>query len=148
MYCNEYRPNFVQVSYIFQKFIQAKGQPVNVQIYQKHYPLLRSQTCTFLGFNSYSIVPNTPCENEAKQKIAQLTSHLEIRIKEKETKKGCEISKAEISRNYFVAYFYKKKEVLQFSARKREIYNDYGRPMKAYFIEIQNFQAWEDKLGR
>ena len=75
-----------------------------------------------MGFNSYSIVPNTPCENEAKQKIAQLTSHLEIRIKEKK-KKGCEISRAEISRNYFVAYFFKKKEVLQFSARKREIYS-------------------------
>ena len=25
---------------------------------------------------------------------------------------------------------------------------DYGRPMKPFFIEIQNFWAWADKLGR
>ena len=25
---------------------------------------------------------------------------------------------------------------------------DYGRPMKPFFIEIQNFWAWPDKLGR
>ena len=25
---------------------------------------------------------------------------------------------------------------------------DYGRPMKPFFIKIQNFRAWPDKLGR
>ena len=25
---------------------------------------------------------------------------------------------------------------------------DYGRPMEPFFIEIQNFWAWADKLGR
>ena len=25
---------------------------------------------------------------------------------------------------------------------------DYGRPMKPFFIEIQNFWAWADNLGR
>ena len=25
---------------------------------------------------------------------------------------------------------------------------DYGHPMKPFFIEIQNFWAWADKLGR
>ena len=25
---------------------------------------------------------------------------------------------------------------------------DYGRPMKPFFIEIPNFMAWADKLGR
>ena len=25
---------------------------------------------------------------------------------------------------------------------------DYGRPMKPFFIEIQNFWAWANKLGR
>ena len=25
---------------------------------------------------------------------------------------------------------------------------DYERPMKPFFIEIQNFWAWADKLGR
>ena len=25
---------------------------------------------------------------------------------------------------------------------------DYGRPMKLFFIEIQNFWAWPDKLSR
>jgi hypothetical protein len=25
---------------------------------------------------------------------------------------------------------------------------DYGCPMKTFFIEIQNFWAWADKLGR
>ena len=25
---------------------------------------------------------------------------------------------------------------------------DYGRPIKPFFIEIQNFWAWADKLGR
>ena len=25
---------------------------------------------------------------------------------------------------------------------------DYGRPMKHYYIEIQNFWAWAEKLGR
>ena len=25
---------------------------------------------------------------------------------------------------------------------------DYGRPMKPFFIEIQNFWAWADRLGR
>ena len=123
MYCNEYRPNFVQVNYIFQKCIQAKGLPVNIQIYQRHYPLLRSQTCTFMGFNSYSIVPNTPCENEAKQRTAQLTNHLEIRIKEKKTRKVARFLRPKYHGIISQQYFYKKKEVLQFSARKREIYS-------------------------
>ena len=27
-------------------------------------------------------------------------------------------------------------------------YTDYGRPMKPFLIEIQNFWAWADKLGK
>ena len=27
-------------------------------------------------------------------------------------------------------------------------YMDYGRPMKPFFIEIQNFWAWAGKLGK
>ena len=27
-------------------------------------------------------------------------------------------------------------------------YTDYGRPMKPFFIEIQNFCAWADKLNK
>ena len=27
-------------------------------------------------------------------------------------------------------------------------YRDYGGPMKPFFIEIQNFWAWAEKLGR
>ena len=29
-----------------------------------------------------------------------------------------------------------------------ESLKDYGRPMKPFFIEIQNFWAWADKLGK
>ena len=30
----------------------------------------------------------------------------------------------------------------------KDISTDYGRPMQPFFIEIQNFWAWADKLGR
>ena len=34
------------------------------------------------------------------------------------------------------------------ASTKMILFTDYGRPMKPFFIEIQNFWAWADKLGK
>ena len=39
-----------------------------------------------------------------------------------------------------------QRSVMCFLAFKKP--TDYGRPIKPFFIEIQNFWAWADKLGR
>ena len=37
---------------------------------------------------------------------------------------------------------------LEIDGKKIDRITDYGNPMKPFFIEIQNFWAWADKLGR
>ena len=48
-------------------------------------------------------------------------------------------------------YFFSSKsrtQILKLPADNMYSSTDYGRPMKPFFIEIPNFRAWADNLGR
>ena len=53
-----------------------------------------------------------------------------------------------ILKQHFSEFKPEKVTTAFYTTRSFDKTTDYGRPMKPFFIEIQNFWAWADELGR
>ena len=66
-----------------------------------------------------------------------------------EKKKGSEI-KEKLIRNYFFWKYQLQLKLLVLGPNWTQVHQstNYGRPMKPFFIEIQNFWAWADRANQ